>query len=511
MPVKKLNFSISPLNDNPATVQGATIVNGFSHKNGFPTVKFTIPAQDVLLDTQSLYLSGQVVVRKPDDTLVQIASANKRNQYNTDNGNANVVFNTNLNTSNWNGISSVIDKVVIQSKKTQTELSSVINYSLHDALKIGLSNNEDDYKQQPLVRNMACGSNHGTVCRHLVNNPAVADTHLAAISEKWYGQFFSFKIDVALLKAQALHLGNSFVGGIIITLHLSPDAAVFHTRHRNNDIANQAEANIAGASYVLKNLKLEGKYMLPTKQDQASYNPNIVLNSRVNLMNDVVSTNNSNVYTPQLSAVKSVVNVFLDDDQQNNFNQNTNNFRHPLGIVGYLQAKNNIRFPYDFRTEAVPNSDSGTESNAAGQGLFATNTLSTRAHSIGDSEIRRQFLKAVMGLIPSHHSATALQTIVALREDWAGDVAAGVAGGNAAGVGTGLIVSPDLMGIGADYTNGIAQTQNYVNQDYELKIDSKVNSGTLLQPQNRVNKIVIQESFLRNFAQMNLQTLVKQQ
>ena len=62
MPVKKLNFSIAPLNDNPASVSGTTIVNGFGSKNGFPTIKFTIPAQDLLLDTSCLYLSGQLVV-----------------------------------------------------------------------------------------------------------------------------------------------------------------------------------------------------------------------------------------------------------------------------------------------------------------------------------------------------------------------------------------------------------------------------------------------------------------
>lgn len=45
MPVKKLNFSIAPLNDNPASVNagGTTIENGFGSKNGFPTIKFTIP------------------------------------------------------------------------------------------------------------------------------------------------------------------------------------------------------------------------------------------------------------------------------------------------------------------------------------------------------------------------------------------------------------------------------------------------------------------------------------
>tara|TARA_R110001632_G_scaffold54439_2_gene133394 strand:- start:151 stop:1689 length:1539 start_codon:yes stop_codon:yes gene_type:complete len=512
MPVKKLNFSIAPLNDNPATISGAIINNGFGHKNGFPTIKFTIPAQDLLLDTQNLFLSGQLIVRNTiggvDDSLVQMSLANRANAvtgYNTENTTA-TIPNINLNTSNWNGVSSVIDKVVIQSKKTQAELSSVVNYSMFDALKLGYSNNQDDYKQSPLVRNLASGTNHGAICRHLVNNPDIPSVHTSAISSKFYGNFFSFKIDVALLKTQALHLGNSFVGGLIITLHLAPDASVFHTRHRKNVVASQLSANISSASYLLKNVRLEGKYMMPTKQDLASYNPNVTLNSRVNLMNDVVSSNNSNVYTPQLSSVKSVVNVFLDDDQQNNFNMNTNNFRNPLGLVGYLHAKNNIRFPYDYQVKAVPNSESLTENATTGQGVFNPSTLCEPANSIGDCEVRRQFIKSVMGSIPSYHSATYALTCEALRHDWtASRVPAAV------GVSSGLNVSPDLMGVGADYTNGLAQTQNYVNQDYELKLDSAINSGTANQPSDRSSKIVIQESFLRNFASMNLQSLVKQQ
>ena len=516
MPVKKLNFSIAPLNDNPATVSanGASVTNCFGSKNGFPTIKFTIPAQDLLLDTSCLYLSGQLIVKRPDDTLAQISLADRPaavTAYNVEND-VGTDMNVNLNMSNWNGVSSVIDKVVIQSKKTQAELSSVINYSIFDALKLGYSNNEDDYKQSPMVRNLATGVNHGKTCRHLINNPNVASIHTDAISSKWYGNFFSCKIDVALLQNQVLHLGNGFVGGLIITLHLAPDSSVFHTRHRRTDLISatpQVSANINGASYCLKNVRLEGKYLIPTKQDLQQYNPNVVLNSRVNLMNDIVSSNNSNVYTPQLSSVKSVVNVFLDDDQQNNYEQNTNNFRNPLGLIGYLQAKNNIRFPYDYQTKAVPNSQSLVESNVTGQVAFVTaagNTgLCEPAHSLGDCEVRRQFMKAVMGKIPKYHSATYALTAEAIKHDWDSDNAPTTSKG------TGLNTSPDLMGVGCDYMNGIGQTQNYVNQDYELKLDSAINSGSASQPAQRSNKIVIQESFLRNFASMNLQSLVKQQ
>ena len=110
-----------------------------------------------------------------------------------------------------------------------------------------------------------------------------------------------------------------------------------------------------------------------------------------------------------------------------------------------------------------------------------------------------------MGSLPVYHSATYNLTSDSLRHDYDADTTP------ATGKGHGLNTQPDLLGIGCDYMNGINQTQNYVNQDYELKIDSAINSGNAFQPTFRNNKIVIQESFLNNFAQMNLQTLVKNQ
>lgn len=150
------------------------------------------------MDTSCLYLSGQLVVKNATGALAQNPIATRANAvaaYNIQNGNnAAMTQNTNLNMSNWNGVSSVIDKVVIQSKKTQSELSSVINYSLFDALKMGYSNNEDDYKQSPLVRNLASGSNHDNVCRHIVNNPDLAPaTHFTSIASKFYGNFSVLK------------------------------------------------------------------------------------------------------------------------------------------------------------------------------------------------------------------------------------------------------------------------------------------------------------------------------
>ncbi len=519
MPFKKLNFSMSPLNDNPASFVGTTFTNGFSHSRGQPTIKFSIPAQELMLDTKSLMLSGQFIVQNPTPAPVQTTIANVANySVNNDSAANDMTENTQINTSQWNGVSSVIDKVVIQSKKTNQELASVINYSQYDALKTGYMYNEDEYKQVPLIRNLCAGANHGAVNRHLNNNPEVANGAGAGQfdaqgqNSKFYGQFFSIPIDVALLQNQALFLSNNYTGGLIITLHLNNESSVFCSRHRRVGTAQPLPV-LDGTTYTLKNLKLEGKYLSPTPEDVSSYQSNVLLNSRQNLINDLVSTENSSTYTPQLQMVKGIVNVYNDDDQTNNFFQNQYNFRRPVGLVEYQQAKNNVRFPQDFTVKSLPNTESNTENTSAGSGTLTLgasvqnrNGIMVGQEAIGcaDVEARLLFMKALMGRKVAHHSATLNLSKNAYASDYDAENAPATTA-----LGTGSNVDGDLMGIGADYTNGIGMVQNFVNQDYELRVKSGVNSLNTELSSQRNNRIEVQETFLRNFSQMNLQSLQK--
>ena len=509
MPTRKLNFSISPLNDNPVKVSGATLANGFSHKNGFPTIKWSIPAQNMMLDTNSLYLSGQIVVKNAAGDLQQLGNTTaEADKYNVNNGGT-LDACAATNWSNWNGVSSTIDKVVIQSKKTQTELQSILNYSMFNALKKGYSYNPDDYKQTPLSRDLAAGTNHDVVCRHLVNGGNPAGCNIESVDDKYYGQFFSIKLDVALLENIPLHLGNDYLGGLLLTIHLNPDASFFHSRHRNFITGSQPSADPTGASYTLKNLKLEGKYLVPSPQDLKAYPSQVALSSRVNLLNELVSSNNANTYTPQVQMVKGIVSTFLDDDQQNNYLRCTNNFREPVGLIEYEQAKNNIKYPYDFQTKMVPNHQSATEaapeqSDQGNQaGVFAAQGMAHPATAHGDSEIRLQFMRSVTGgIIPRHNSASLSLTNTNLTEDYAG----AASGADSAGLNT----FPDILGIGADFSNSIGQVQNFVNQDYELKVTSGVNTGRASLPTYRSSKAEVQETFIRNTTAFNLQTLQSQ-
>lgn len=520
MPFKKLNFSMSPLNDNPASFVGTAFTNGFSHSRGQPTIKFSIPAQELMLDTKSLMLSGQFIIQNPNPVPVQTPIASVTN-YSVNSGSIaqNMAENTQINTSQWNGVASVIDKVVIQSKKTNQELASVINYSQYDALKTGYMYNKDEYKQVPLIRNLCAGANHGAVNRHLNNNPETsivggqAQFGAQGQNSKFYGQFFSIPIDVALLQNQSLLLSNNYTGGLIITLHLNNESSVFCSRHRRVGGAQPLPV-LDGTTYTLKNVKLEGKYLSPTPEDLSSYQPNVLLNSRQNLINDIVSTENSSTYTPQLQMVKGIVNVYNDDNQTNNFLENQYNFRRPLGLIEYQQAKNNVRFPQDFVVKSLPNTESVTENTSIGSGAL-TLAGNGRARTTGiivgqegmasmDVEARLLFMKSLMGRKVGHHSATIELSKNAYASDY--DAEDAPVDANSA---TGRNVDGDLMGIGADYTNGIGMVQNFVNQDYELRVKSGVNSLSVGLSDQRNNNIEVQETFLRNFSQMNLQSLQK--
>ena len=83
MPLLKKHFSLSPLNDSPVVVSGNVVQGGFSHKDGFPTIRFSLPAQNTLLETSTLKLVGQFIIKKDDqnvlDDQVNVVNTNLNN------------------------------------------------------------------------------------------------------------------------------------------------------------------------------------------------------------------------------------------------------------------------------------------------------------------------------------------------------------------------------------------------------------------------------------------------
>lgn len=473
MPIQKNTFLIKPSNNT---------TDGFSHSKGNPVIKFSIPAQDLLLETSSLRLSGRIQFYGADDKLISV-QGNTDTLSANDNGNSLGPAPVNTNLSNLGGVHNCIDKVVVKSKKSAVELVNDPNYSQQTAVRQALSNNKGDYTRSALNRTLACGNNADLLNRRLVNQ----DTQ---------GQDFSIKLNVPFLGVQPLHLGEDYLGGLMMTLYLAPDSNVFMNRFRHLNFTSGAN-DIKGAYFKLHDLRLVGRYLVPTADELKAYQPDVLFQDKVNLINDVVSSVNSSGYTPQVNFVRGISNQFQKPDAINNYNLNANNFPQVVGLEQVVQSKNSRRFPFDFATNVEPNRKSQDQTGSTISG----DSLNHKGLSMGDTEVRRQYYRSLLGGKMPYHSSTSLkETDDEMREQY-------VATDPAKDTGNNCFV--DVAGIGCDYTFGLGMTQNYRNQDYSLEITSGVNTGASNLPADSNNITLLQQTFINDLEVVDTQKLVK--
>jgi len=497
MPFNKQYFEILPINDQSTSAPADNQVNGGFSFNGQPTIKFSIPASERLLESKALVLSGQIIYTQSDSNAVFSDLTNIDN-----NNGANLAKVTGTNHSVWGGVHNIIDKLVISSKKSNTELNHTNNYGLYASLRQGLRNNEKDYLEVPLNRSLASGSNADFVNRRMNLVAQVADAGLSSnggSNNKVVGQQFSIKLDDSLLQSQNIHLGNNFANGLMITIHLKSDASYFHQRFRSVDVAQQTGSDISKSKYILKNLRLEGRYINPMPQELKQYSANMPLNSRLNLINDISADEASNYYSPNLRAVSAIANVGLDEDQQNNLSFQETNYRHLVGSRAYTQSKDNLRYPADYETKFVPNFKSAVDNGVSG---LNPSVLANPICSLGDAEVRKQFEKSMLnGKEPMHSSSTLLLTNASLQEDY-DPTASGTDG-------VGNNNKADLVGIGADYTLSVGAVQMYSGNDYALATKSGIKTNDNNLPASRNNKAVLLQSFVKHMEVLNLNSLQK--
>lgn len=481
MPIGKRPFLIKPSNNT---------TDGFSHSKGNPVIKFSIPAQDLLLETSSLHLTGRIQFRDSTGTLISLAG-NTATISDNDGSAVAQPSPVKQNLNNLGGVHNCVDKVVVKSKKSSTELVNDSNYAQYRAVQEAYSYNKEDYKRSPLNRNLSCGNNCDLLNRRIVNQFTDGGTKTERV-----GQEFSIKLNVPFLGRQPLHLGEDHLGGLMITLYLAPDSNVFFSRFRHL-LFNAGENAIDGSYYVLKDLRLTGKYIVPDAADLKAYNPDVAFKNRVNLINDVVSSVNSNGYTPQVQFVRSISNQFQRGDAINNFALNSNNFPQVVGLQRTIQSKNGLRFPYEFPVEVLPNCKSSDQTGAE----ITPATLEQPSLGLGDTEVRIQYTRSLLGKNEAHHASNSLsESNDETREEYA------VAG---AGTDTGNNCFVVATGIGADYQMGVMGTQNYVNQDYALEIVSGVNTGKTNLPTDSRSQTLLEQTFVNDLEVINTKTLVK--
>ena len=509
MPSQRVYFSITPLNEqSTSTTAPKTLNGGFSPKNGNDKVRFAIGSQDRLLPTDEMYLTGQIVHVNSDGTPLAIDAAIANADYDANNGTTLQKF-TNQNISNFAGIETMVSKIFLQSKKTAVNISEHRNYPMYVAAREAWSHNQDDFLVSPMIRYSAGGLDAKNSNRHSVfmdnatsSAPGAMQT-ISNINDPNYGHNFSFKLDTSILNnSQPLHLGQDFTGGLLVDIELNNQNGFYSDRYRSGVAANQNDAGNDGSYYIVKNLRLNGRFLVPTPQDLQAYNPNFMLNDRFNLPNRVNSSVNASKYTPNVRAVRSIVNLFLNQGQENSRQGNQTNFRVPPGLQEYQQNKNNVRQPQDFVVEVVPSLLTKTKNSGAGS--IDASTISPKAGCQGDAEVRNLYQRA---LLNGELSGKTICGLHMENQSLKADYDTGADANN----GEGDLADANAMGIGLDYTHHAGIVSNYSGSaDYDLIIKSGVESGDAVLPVSRASVAQNQEGYIKNVSVFNSQTLVKQ-
>lgn len=510
MPSSQVYFSIPPINEISTSMNGDALEGGYSVDKGNQFIKFQISAQDRLLDTSDMYLTYQVVNVDSTGKPIRIRAGTTQATYDANQG-ATMEKLTNLNISNWSGTQNAFKKISIQSLKSAVTIHEDKNYPMLVSAKNAHTFSKTDYIDTPLTRYMAGGVEAGDLNRHSVcmsnadNTSGGETTNISNINDQQYGHFVSHKLDTGLLNNSVpLHLGNDFLGGLLINLELNNSNGYFYQRYADVG-TGQTNADISGSFYILKNMRLTGRFAVPTPADLQAYQPQMILPDSIELQNTIQSSVNSSKYTPQVASVKSFVNLFLDQDQENNIKENQSNFRPPLGLRSYQQNKQNVRSPQDFVIDVVPNLQDTTSDAPNNTITYSAVNVTDKVAVQGDAEVRANFQRSILnGRLADKTSASLALSNRQLENEYEQTRAtSGVA--NTEGVL--LNVDADCVGVGIDYTNGMGNSSNFFQRDYDLIARSGVASGSTNLPESRRSKAETQETYVRNNSSFNTQSL----
>lgn len=478
MPFSKEYFSRPALNETS---------NGFSYKNGQSKMRFSLAAQPKLLEGRSLRLTFRLIAYNSNGTTSDLDGTEiVKNMSN--NANSTDYKPVHKHIPNFGGGQCIIDKLKIQSKKSNQEIVTNSNYSQITSLRQAYQHNKNDYRNGVFCQSLACGANANILSRRLtVMTPASVNNY----TEDQTGQLLTIPIDESFLQVENINLSPNNVSGLIVNLDLKNDSDFFNSLYRTAPTG----VNISGDYYVLKDVRLEGRNIIPTPDEMKNTNTSVILSEYENLLNDVQSSNSSTTYTPNFKAVQSMINLFQPTDQKNNYDRNMNEFTYPYGLKNIMQAKNSRRYPYDYNIDVYPNYTVMDE----------IDTLVYKVTSQGDSEVRRQFLLTIGdGRMPYHLSAN-----LELTNDHLESMYDSTNPDTNIGTHNNLLI--DVLGIGTNYTHNIeGQTENYDNQDYSLQINSGVNTGNINLPSDYNEEPLTQESFVKHLSLFDFQTLNKE-
>lgn len=320
--IQKKFFEIKPSNN----------VDFFTPTDGQNVIRFIIPPMG------NTYLDELVVkgnLRVNDIGAAYESSDIKSNDANT----------FDVSHDNVAGIHSYIDRVEVNSRRGNVNLSQQHSYALNTKIRNCQTMSNSDLLQSRLAIMELGGTNAYYTMRRLTREAATG-TDLNTVSDK--GTPFAFKINVGLLNGnQKIMLDK--VGGLELVIYLN---TVKDTLFNVNVATTGGTARQAGlndsSTFNLSDLSVFGRYAIVTGPMAASMN-GVSFKDTINNLQVINSSNDTNGFSPLVQSMDKLIIVAQpNSDTRNNFNSNSLAINQLIGQKQYKTSVNGMPQPLDF-------------------------------------------------------------------------------------------------------------------------------------------------------------------
>ncbi len=214
-----------------------------SFAGGFPTLSFTIPAQNGILDPRSIRINGQLMVfqrRDLNGVAVPVYDNSAAVAGSADGAGSRITMDNRL------GIYAMWDQLVIRHDKSKQICENIQNYNRYMSQYLGLTSSVQDLTGH-MNESSLIQPNAEAMFFNVVSNGA-------DVAASPYGQkpkSFSCYLPCGfLMSGQSVNLMENAFGGLTIEIHLSPDSNCLFSQN------GAVNAENADAFYQLSKLSL---------------------------------------------------------------------------------------------------------------------------------------------------------------------------------------------------------------------------------------------------------------
>jgi len=288
-----------------------------SFKKGFPTLSFTIPAQNGILDPRSIRINGELMVFRGFDAAaggVQIPVYDGIHPA----GGAVAADPNRITMDSRLGIYAMWDQLVIRHDKSKQICENIQNYNRYMSQYLGLTSSIQDLTGH-MNESSLTQPNADAMFFNVVSSGAPVQDGVVPKTRR-PKSFSCYLPSGFLMSGQSVNLMESAFGGLTIELHLSPDSNCLFSRSGTVDATN------AEAHYELSKLSLSCEVHDVPAEEMASLASQTTGEHEFNTITSLYTTINSTNAQIQYSlGLRYLQSAFINFVPATNINSLANN------------------------------------------------------------------------------------------------------------------------------------------------------------------------------------------